>query len=164
MVKHLHFDGYTLAFDWDLDEAMHSTPANSPEKVAPKSVQQQNDVMDTNAAIDAKVDEKSKMMPGNATVITKSELKEDDPAPDESDNADAVEMKVPSEVENTVPDIQIVAPLRNYSKYEEKDELVEMKLRIKLLNVFFYLFLRFNTTIIICTIYLILYSRREERK
>ena len=81
--------------------------------------------MDTNAAIDAKVDEKSvKMMPGNATVITKSELKEDDPAPDESDNADAVEMKVPSEVENTVPDIQIVAPVRNYSKYEEKDELV----------------------------------------
>ena len=126
MIKHLHFDGYTLAFDWDLDEAMHSTPANSPEKVAAtKTLQQQSDVLDTNAAIDAKIEEKSVMiMAGNATVITKSELKEDDPAPDGSDIADAVELKVPSEVENTVPEIQIVAPLRNYSKNEEKDELV----------------------------------------
>ena len=60
MIKHLHFDGYTLAFDWDLDEAMHSTPANSPEKVAAtKTLQQQSDVLDTNAGIDAKIEEKS---------------------------------------------------------------------------------------------------------
>ena len=118
-------DEYGRCEFFHLDEAMHSTPANSPEKVATKSVQQQNDVMNTNAAIDAKVDEKSvKMMPGNATVITKSELKEDDPAPDGIDIANAVELKVPSKVENTVPEIQIVAPLRNYSKNEEKDEVV----------------------------------------
>ena len=99
---------------------------DSPEKVAAtKTLQQQSDVLDTNAAINAKIEEKSvEIMAGNATVITKSELKEDDPAPGGIDIANAVELKVPSKVENTVPEIQIVAPLRNYSKNEEKDEVV----------------------------------------
>ena len=37
MVQHISFDGYTLSFNWDLENPMHSTPANSPLKPMAKN-------------------------------------------------------------------------------------------------------------------------------